>query len=57
MAYTYAKLHADMASPTRKGCNPPETLINPKNDPYNFGSQGGITNGAQWYSLKGGKII
>lgn len=35
-----------MASATRKGCG---------YDGYNFGRQGGITNGAAWYSVQGGK--
>ncbi|XP_077290572.1 carboxypeptidase E-like isoform X2 [Arctopsyche grandis] len=54
LALTYATLHADMASPNRKGCNPPDASPDTKTDPYNFGVQGGITNGAQWYSLEGG---
>lgn len=34
-----------MADPNRKGCG---------FDGYNFGKQGGITNGAAWYSVDGG---
>lgn len=38
-----------MASPTRRGCG--------DIDSSKFGKQGGITNGAKWYSLRGGKLI
>lgn len=34
-----------MSDPRRKGCG---------FDGYNFGKQGGITNGAAWYSVDGG---
>lgn len=54
LALTYATLHADMASHNRKGCNPPDDKLYEKSEPYNFGLQNGITNGAQWYSVKGG---
>ncbi|CAK1604257.1 unnamed protein product [Parnassius mnemosyne] len=51
LAMTYATAHADMASASRPGCH-----INSHDDTasYNFGKQGGVTNGAAWYSLKGG---
>ncbi|KAL0281447.1 UNVERIFIED_CONTAM: hypothetical protein PYX00_002430 [Menopon gallinae] len=45
LALAYATHHKEMSSPTRKGCG---------FDGYNFGKQGGITNGAAWYSVKGG---
>nr|USU81843.1 M14 metal carboxypeptidase 12 [Antheraea pernyi] len=51
LAMTYATTHADMASPTRKGCRVPNS---DDSIPYNFGKQGGVTNGAAWYSLRGG---
>ena len=40
-----------MADPNRKGCDSPSV--------NQFSKQGGITNGAQWYSLAGGawKIV
>ncbi|XP_026463743.1 carboxypeptidase E-like isoform X2 [Ctenocephalides felis] len=43
LALSYATKHADMASKTRSGCDGP-----------NFGENGGIVNGAQWYSVSGG---
>lgn len=49
---TYADAHADMASATRRGCH---TTSAEDSDTFNFGKQGGVTNGAAWYSLKGGK--
>lgn len=35
-----------MGSPTRRSCDPV--------DSNNFGKTNGITNGAKWYSVKGG---
>lgn len=49
---TYAEAHADMASRTRAGCH---VTSSDQSSTYNFGKQGGVTNGAAWYSLKGGK--
>uniref|UniRef100_A0A1B6CEM3 Peptidase M14 domain-containing protein n=1 Tax=Clastoptera arizonana TaxID=38151 RepID=A0A1B6CEM3_9HEMI len=40
----YSTHHADMSKPIRKDCD----------GGYNFGKQGGITNGAAWYSIDGG---
>lgn len=50
LAMAYARAHEDMASRSRPGCRagPDEPSA------YNFGKQGGVTNGAAWYSLKGG---
>ncbi|XP_063217316.1 carboxypeptidase E-like [Bacillus rossius redtenbacheri] len=45
LAQSYAKLHKTMSDPNRAGCG---------YDGYNFGKQGGITNGAAWYSVQGG---
>ncbi|XP_044735136.1 carboxypeptidase E-like [Chrysoperla carnea] len=45
LAQSYSTYHADMADPSRKGC---------AEDSNDFGKRGGITNGAQWYSLQGG---
>lgn len=46
LAQTYASLHrGGMASSNRAGCG---------TDGFNFGKQGGITNGAAWYSVQGG---
>ncbi|RZF32449.1 hypothetical protein LSTR_LSTR012660 [Laodelphax striatellus] len=45
LALAYASKHADMSSPSRKGCG---------YEAFNFGKQGGITNGAAWYSIDGG---
>lgn len=45
LALSYAWNHKNMANPTRRGCG---------EDGYNFGKQGGITNGAAWYSVQGG---
>ncbi|XP_019864666.1 carboxypeptidase E isoform X2 [Aethina tumida] len=47
LALSYSTRHADMASPSRKGCGGDV-------DSNRFAKQGGITNGAQWYSLEGG---
>ncbi|ENN76419.1 hypothetical protein YQE_07080, partial [Dendroctonus ponderosae] len=43
LALAYSSRHPDMASQHRKGCVDSQ-----------FAKQGGITNGAQWYSLQGG---
>ncbi|CAK1553699.1 unnamed protein product [Leptosia nina] len=51
LAMTYAEAHADMADPKRTGCPVSNT---DSSTSYNFGKQGGVTNGAAWYSLKGG---
>ncbi|KAL0892130.1 hypothetical protein ABMA27_015331 [Loxostege sticticalis] len=51
LATAYASAHADMASATRRGCR---TTGADDSGSYNFGKQGGVTNGAAWYSLKGG---
>ncbi|XP_026328536.1 carboxypeptidase E-like isoform X4 [Hyposmocoma kahamanoa] len=51
LALTYAMAHEDMASTKRKGC---DIDGDTDSDSYNFGKQGGVTNGAAWYSLKGG---
>lgn len=45
LALIYATHHKNMANPKRGGCG---------DDGYNFGKQGGITNGAAWYSVQGG---
>lgn len=45
LAQVYARNHKSMASPTRAKCEP---------DEEDFGKQGGITNGAAWYSVTGG---
>lgn len=47
LAMAYSTNHKDMSSATRKGCG---------YDGYNFGRQGGITNGAAWYSVQGGRL-
>lgn len=46
LALSYANYHADMANANRMACRGGDT---------NFGKEGGITNGAKWYSVKGGK--
>lgn len=51
LALAYASAHADMSSRTRVGCH---TTNAADSATYNFGKQGGVTNGAAWYSLKGG---
>lgn len=48
LALTYATNHADMSLVDRPGCG---------DGGYNFGKQGGITNGAAWYSIEGGNFI
>ncbi|KDR10344.1 carboxypeptidase E-like isoform X2 [Zootermopsis nevadensis] len=45
LALAYSTHHKNMANPRRHGCG---------HDGYNFGKQGGITNGAAWYSVQGG---
>lgn len=45
LALAYSTHHKEMASAMRKGCG---------YGGYNFGRQGGITNGAAWYSVQGG---
>ncbi|XP_050441299.1 carboxypeptidase E-like [Adelges cooleyi] len=45
LAMSYATHHADMANPNRVPCRGGDT---------NFGKEGGITNGAKWYSVRGG---
>lgn len=45
VALNYANNHAHMADPKTKGCEKPERK---------FAKQGGITNGAAWYSVSGG---
>lgn len=47
LALQYSTKHADMANPRRRGCGDSESS--------KFGKQGGITNGAKWYSLQGGR--
>lgn len=37
-----------MANPNRMPCRGGDT---------NFGKEGGITNGAKWYSVRGGKTL
>ncbi|KAJ2947032.1 hypothetical protein O0L34_g16377 [Tuta absoluta] len=51
LAMAYARNHADMADPNRRGCH---VTSSEDSSTFNFGKQGGVTNGAQWYSLKGG---
>ncbi|XP_034254819.1 carboxypeptidase E-like [Thrips palmi] len=45
LAQSYASVHPEMADPARQPCTVHD---------YNFGQQGGITNGAAWYSVEGG---
>merc|ERR1712218_512734 len=45
IAQVYANNHARMSDPKTKGCDKPEN---------SFAKQGGITNGAAWYSVAGG---
>merc|ERR1712038_414029 len=45
IALGYATNHARMSDPKTKGCDKPES---------SFSKQGGITNGAAWYSVAGG---
>ncbi|KAK9872584.1 hypothetical protein WA026_018716 [Henosepilachna vigintioctopunctata] len=46
LALQYSLYHADMADPKRKNCGDVDSA--------QFAKQGGITNGAKWYSLQGG---
>lgn len=46
LAMSYSLHHADMANPKRKGCGDAAS--------EQFPRENGITNGAKWYSLKGG---
>ncbi|XP_047004855.1 carboxypeptidase E-like [Schistocerca americana] len=46
LALSYAQQHATMANRSRPGCD--------RGDDFSFGKQGGITNGAAWYSVQGG---
>ncbi|PSN54662.1 Carboxypeptidase E [Blattella germanica] len=48
LAMAYSLHHKDMANPNRRGCG---------DDGYNFGKQGGITNGAAWYSVQGEDLL
>jgi len=45
IALTYSKNHPRMSDPTRPGCDQPQNQ---------FAKQGGITNGAAWYTVEGG---
>jgi hypothetical protein len=45
IALTYSKNHPKMSDPTRPGCDQPQNQ---------FAKQGGITNGAAWYTVEGG---
>ncbi|XP_050531282.1 carboxypeptidase E-like [Daktulosphaira vitifoliae] len=45
LALSYANQHADMANANRLPC---------RGGDINFGKEGGITNGAKWYSVRGG---
>lgn len=47
LALSYSTNHPDMTQVHRKGCG---------NSENQFAKQGGITNGAQWYSLQGGNF-
>ena len=49
LAKEYAKHHPTMATPGSK-----DSKCDQMDAEENFGSQGGVTNGAAWYSLKGG---
>ncbi|CAH1381469.1 unnamed protein product [Tenebrio molitor] len=46
LALAYSSHHEDMANPRRRGCG--------EADSAGFAKEGGITNGAKWYSLAGG---
>ncbi len=46
MAYAYSSKHGVMAKP-HKSCDMTENAT--------FAEQGGITNGAEWYSVAGGE--
>jgi carboxypeptidase E len=45
LGLVYATAHPTMSDPLTAGCDKPES---------SFGKQGGITNGAAWYSVNGG---
>merc|ERR1711899_568775 len=45
IALTYSKNHPRMSDPSRPGCDQPQNQ---------FAKQGGITNGAAWYTVEGG---
>ena len=47
LAQTYSNGHGKMADPSTPGCDRPES---------SFAKQGGITNGAAWYSVAGGTV-
>lgn len=46
LARVYATNHPEMASPTTQPCFPGDNK---------FGDKGGVTNGAEWYSVQGGE--
>lgn len=48
LALSYAKQHPLMSNPDQPACDDSSS---------SFGKQGGITNGAAWYSVEGGKLI
>ena len=48
LAESYSRNHASMADPDREPCD-----MSPDDK---FGTQGGITNGAAWYSVAGGRF-
>lgn len=56
LALNYAHNHADMASKARSGCelNLQQHHRYKKVVQFSFGKQDGVTNGAAWYSLRGG---
>jgi hypothetical protein len=47
LALSYSKLHPRMSDPNQPSCDDTSS---------GFGKQGGITNGAAWYSVEGGQI-
>ena len=47
LAQTYSTAHPRMSNPATPGCDEPES---------SFAKQGGITNGAAWYSVAGGNF-
>ncbi|XP_072162256.1 carboxypeptidase E-like isoform X2 [Bemisia tabaci] len=49
LALSYSTRHSNMSRSDRRGC-----LQLDGKEGYNFGRQGGITNGAAWYSVEGG---
>ncbi len=48
LSQTYAGHHRSMSDPSTPGCDRPES---------SFARQGGITNGAAWYSVDGGMQV